>query len=405
MIYRCSLIVVVPVCVLLLSAHAASAEEVDFSGSNLDFFQGPLANDGRVTGLGGAYVSVAEGVAGHLVNPAAFTVRPFTFANEWFDWDVGFSVLTGVGADNDLDMSGNGSIGDETTAGQFGLNLKFGRFGIGVHTVNQQHTLSVGQSPDGKDLNWTVAQAYGGIGLGWAFMDQQWSVGVLIGIATAKISSPNPDAPLADFSTGLHPSTFGVLYSPRSQPLRVGLTFRLPQRMVQEDAMRVGKLGPLSLPESVQMPGQFAIGASWQFGERQRNVRPSYGRKKMPPGSVPNPDLRRQYTLVSADLVIDGNVNNGIGARSYLDNVHQTSGADTVVSVRFGAESEVLANRLQIRTGSYFEPNRFSGPAGRMHWTGGADVRVTALWDWRINFVFDVASGYKNIAFGLGLWH
>ena len=41
----------------------------------LEVFQGPVVSSQRVVGMGGAYIGLAEGVAGHLDNPAAFAVR------------------------------------------------------------------------------------------------------------------------------------------------------------------------------------------------------------------------------------------------------------------------------------------------------------------------------------------
>ncbi len=391
---------------LLVERPATAA---DFSAKSLDFFQGPLVNDGRVVGLGGAYVSIAEGVAGHVANPAAFAVRPASFTNAWFDWDVGVSQLAAVGGDNDLDMSGNDGKGDSALATQVGLNAKFGRFGIGIHGVTQNHKLAVGEpGVEGvvgvAQRRWEVDQSYSGFGLGWAFRDGAWVVGVVIGTAQATITSPDTTAQIVKFSTALHPSTFGLLWAPRRQRYRVGMSLRLPQRMLQASATRVAKLGVLTIPESVQMPGQLALGASWMFGDRQTNIRPTYGDRELKPCCVKAGDLRRRYALVSADVIVITSVHNGIGVRSYLDNKVQASGESAMVAVRVGAESEVLPNRLQIRTGSYFEPSRFANTVGRMHWTIGGDVRVTAWWDWRINLVADFAPAYQNFALGFGLW-
>ncbi len=72
--------------------------------------------------------------------------------------------------------------------------------------------------------------------------------------------------------------------------------------------------------------------------------------------------------------------------------------------MRAGAESEIMPNRLTVRGGSYLEPSRFKRWP-RLHLTGGADVRVTVYWDWRITLAVDFASAYRNTAIGLGFWH
>ncbi len=382
----------------------------NFSRTQLDYFQGPLVNDTRVIGLGGAYVSLAEGVAGHAVNPAAYAVRTAAFANDWFDWDVGVSTLHVVGDDNDLDMSGNDATGDASQAQQVGANLKFGRFGIGVQFAQLNHTLAVGSAEDGTFATWQLSKSYGGVGLAWALRDGEWVVGTLIGGGQATLKSPHPDQPIVHFATEFFPSTFGVLWAPHGERYRFGASFRLPLRMTQalsDDTAGppVQQLGPLTVPQSVYMAGELVLGASYMMGARQPNIRPSYGKRPLPPGAVRGRHLRRQYTLVSADLVITGAVPQGIGPRSYLDGQLQQSGRSASVGLRAGAESEVIDNRLQIRMGTYFEPSRFDDRIGRPHITAGLDVRVTAYWDWRITAVADLASDYSNVSAGIGLWH
>ncbi len=54
-------------------------------------FHGPVFAGTRVTGLGGAYVAIAEDVDGDLQNPAAPAVRPF-FSFTQFDYWLGFGI-------------------------------------------------------------------------------------------------------------------------------------------------------------------------------------------------------------------------------------------------------------------------------------------------------------------------
>jgi hypothetical protein len=70
-----------------------------------------------------------------------------------------------------------------------------------------------------------------------------------------------------------------------------------------------------------------------------------------------------------------------------------------------GVESEVLPNRIALRAGTYFEPSRYQTSAGRLHMTGGADLRVDVGLAWKLSVVFDVAPGWVNTSAGLGLWH
>ena len=59
---------------------------------------------------------------------------------------------------------------------------------------------------------------------------------------------------------------------------------------------------------------------------------------------------------------------------------------------------------------SYTEPSRVHtdalGQLGRIHATGGVEVRLFDLWIFRVKLGagFDVTDGYQNILFGVGFW-
>jgi hypothetical protein len=78
-----------------------------------------------------------------------------------------------------------------------------------------------------------------------------------------------------------------------------------------------------------------------------------------------------------------------------------------------GAEGEPIANWVQMRAGTYFEPSRFEGVGYRVHATFGTDVR---LFSWNlfglldeftltVGAAADVAERYLNAGLGVGLWH
>ena len=104
-------------------------------------------------------------------------------------------------------------------------------------------------------------------------------------------------------------------------------------------------------------------------------------------------------------MVVTGSSPNAIGVRSFLAKSHQPTGEHLSLSLRFGMEWEAIDNLLVVRGGSYYEPSRFENMGGRIHGTAGFDVRLPALWDWRIGFSMDAANDYVNAGLGVGFWH
>ncbi|HEX2679080.1 MAG TPA: hypothetical protein VHM19_20665, partial [Polyangiales bacterium] len=123
--------------------------------------------------------------------------------------------------------------------------------------------------------------------------------------------------------------------------------------------------------------------------------------------------LSRRFLLLSADMILVGPTDNGVGLESFLSQQRQTSGAGTTLGVRIGAEGEPIANWVKMRAGTYFEPSRFDSAGYRVHATTGFDVRLFT-WDLfglvdDFTVLFgasaDVAERYLNVGVGLGLWH
>lgn len=94
--------------------------------------------------------------------------------------------------------------------------------------------------------------------------------------------------------------------------------------------------------------------------------------------------LPRQRFLILLSLVTSGSVENGVGLERFLAQNEEgakpagvigSAGAETNFSPRFGIEAEPIDNRLILRAGSYYEPNRFK-QVGRQHFTFGAQLKV-----------------------------
>ena len=376
---------------LLLCAIAAwpsqgfAGEFTDFSGATLDFFQGAVISGNRVTGLGGAYVSIAEGPDGHLLNPAAFAIRSRPAANDWFDYDLTLTTDVLLGDENDLDLSGLGHTGNQVEIVQFGFNVKLGRLGLGLHGATRNQRLSKDQA---------LSAWYGGVGVAWAWGQGAWAVGVLLATPQATVTTAPGHAQqeaqvvTAKYSGGFKIGTIGPLVAHRRT---LSLRSELSPLYPHDTQAGLGEIG-LSLPSAGAQGAQLRIGASYRFGSL--NPRATMG-GGAPPGRRPS-----GASLVAAELCITGGVGGGVGPWPYLTGRRMISGAETSVGVSLGAESEVLNNLLILRMGLYFEPSRYPETNGRLHWTSGADVRVptpTSL-DLRLSMVIDVARDYGKIA-------
>jgi hypothetical protein len=391
---------------LLAPAIAAADDASRIRSGHLDFFQGPVVSSGRAVGLGGAFVGIAEGAEAHLDNPASFATRPHHAANGWFDWDIGLSWFNVVGDSADLDMSGARGNAAGVTLLQGGFNLKFGRFGVGVHVMTHDYTLNaLGGTSAADSLHYK--STFGGIGLGYAFLDGELTLGWVLSTGNASLGyEGKPEQVRMQAAT--NSGSWGLLWAPHGRPFRIGLATRPRVVMTQQDAGTTApleSLGSLTLPASVVLPWSVSIGASHSFGARPYNIRPAYGVRPLPVGAVDLARLPRSYVLVSAELVLTGPVAGGLGVQPWLGGAAMTSGASASVGARAGCEAEIIDNRLVVRAGTYFEPARFDGRIGRMHATAGIDVRLHVFADFRVGALADVADGYSNLALGAGLWH
>lgn len=124
-------------------------------------------------------------------------------------------------------------------------------------------------------------------------------------------------------------------------------------------------------------------------------------------------DLSRSYLLLSAELLVIGPTPDGIGVDGFLEQQARRSGESPSLTVRFGAETEPIANVLQVRAGFYLEPARGQGASDRPHGTVGLNVRLFR-WDlFGAFYPFDVMIGatcdfaprYVDFGLGVGFWH
>ena len=213
---------------LLTLTGAADAQEIEVDDRRtVDFFQGPVVSSHRVIGLGGAYVGVAFGADGHLVNPASFTVRdPFT-ADDFYEWDVALSLLKVTGEGTDLTQSGREGAFDEVEYLQGGGHIKLGRHGFGVHGLVQRYRVQV--VVDGQPVQAEYKQSLGGPGYAFNFLDGELVVGVAAFGSNAALEVAG-ERLVAVKGAGL---LAGGLWGPFDERWRAGITYRTAQLGVE----------------------------------------------------------------------------------------------------------------------------------------------------------------------------
>ncbi|MEZ4430881.1 MAG: hypothetical protein R3F65_00605 [bacterium] len=378
---------------VVIAAPAVAAGQ-DGGERVVDFFQGPVVASGRVLGMGGAFVGVGEGAEGHLQNPAAFAVRAAPFVDDWFDWDVTLSTLV-VGRDDgiDVEQAGGPASFDRSQYTQLGFNVKFGEHGFGVHGRGQGYDFTVV-----RDLLRTPVrydQSFVGLGYGLHLFDG-WYVGGLLygGIAALAVEG----AQVAAVTGG--GVVLGGLYAPPGESWRLGARWRTPVvgRDFEGDEAERG----LSVPDAIAVPWELGVGGSVMLGPRVYNVAPSFGH-----GEPPARDGARRYLLLAAEVVVTGPAPAGaVGVSAFYGAAARRSGEEASVSLRVGGEAEIVEDLLVLRGGSYYEPNRYREYEGRVHLTGGFDLRLFELvWEWEAGAVIDWAPEYLNWGVGVGFWY
>lgn len=277
---------------LLLAVPRVSAqvdgEDLTERSFNVDLVSGPVLGTGQITGLGGAYSALSNGIDGAAWNPAAYASRTL-WGVAWFDWDLSISVSPGTIGDVDFDNNGSQDAwrSDTTNAGSgnqrfqyaaAGLGLQFGAFGAGVLLRNETYTIDL-PGDEGSTLVELLTGHYGGA---YHFFDGQLVIGAGVRSAGLTITAPQgattsgmtqAQTELVSFlGAGLET---GVLLRVVGQPWRFGAAARTP--VVSMIPAASGPPQPVNgvsaLPKEVHLPWELQLGLAWQFGERPLNRR------------------------------------------------------------------------------------------------------------------------------------
>jgi hypothetical protein len=402
---------------------AQDESEAPAPGS-LNAAQGPITGSPRFIGLGGAFVALAEDSEGVALNPASDAVRlPYS----WSQLDYGFGIDFAIGAwlpKNDFyNQPSDGNV-DQSTAlfGSVHANVYYQHFGLGLAAEAQSNATSRPDKQQGVTsslgANFGVVHA----SVAYGFGDGQLLVGAgprIIGMSFDSGASSN-----ALSSAGIGYEA-GVIFKPIVGQYRLGVAVK--------SAIDATLPGGAAEPDKLHVPWEVAVGVAYQFGARPLNP-PFVTAKKYAASGLPaNVDptkaqiqkaedelferyqrLSHRYLLVSAELKLVERTAGG-GFQGYWDeNAKTSSASDPLLSPRLGLESEVIKHHLRLRAGSYYEPPLAVGATGRVHGTGGFDVRLFR-WDvfglldrfdyWQLSVAGDGARSYLNTAFSIGFWH
>lgn len=382
-----------PLAPLLVAAALAAAGEaraqtfppVTSRDFELDLTNAMVLGSIRTVGMGGASVALVEKASGMGANPAAPAVRQAT-SNDWFDWALSLDWLNpdlGEDLDNNGDADGGGARFNVVTLGGA---LQLGRLGIGLDFTAAERDL-------GENLFFTSLVTR--LLLAYTFPGDEIVVGVGLRGGSMSIDEGRGAESRELISVGAFSPNAGVLWRPRELDLRVGAAGSLP---VSASVPACATCGDIILPEKVRLPWELSVGAAYRFGPTRWNQQ------------VTTEFRDERAVIVAADVVILGAAADAYGLQRWSAGELQPSGREVAVSLRGGVDFEWIPGWLRVRGGSYWEPGRLAGAGGRLHGTGGLEVRLFGFHLWggayrvRIGLTADVARDYVNGGLSVGFW-
>jgi hypothetical protein len=429
---------------------------IQTSQYSVDLFQGPVLATTRITALGGAYTAIAEGTEGIPFNPASASQRPpYSTTRDDFDLTAGLTLPASV---TGTDFDNNGKVGftyDKFFWLTFGGLLQHDKLGFGVVAAFQNYELGVPGTPVPlPNSNEVIASVTARLlrldpVVSYGFLDDQLHLGAGVrltgfyGVGNTGVPGAKADKERLLINSNTAGLQAGVLWVPHDLPLRVGGAARSPQVSVVNDEGRITEnadgdrvVGNIFLPNRVELPWEVEGGVAVQLWKRPFNIpwtdeekvpKPDTERWRQDKNGQPEPhsmgarrllkaryaEIPRQRVLLTASALVSGPVKDGVGIESMLSQTIDRSGQRTVVTVRGGAEAEVIPNWLVLRAGSYLEPTRYRGGQTRLHGTGGVAVRalrwsVFGLFDedtlFRVSVAVDGARDFFGWSIGAGLF-
>ncbi|PTL83016.1 hypothetical protein [Vitiosangium sp. GDMCC 1.1324] len=374
---------------------------------------GVLMGSSRVVGMGGAYVGIAEGVAGFANNMAALAQRSPGLDK---DWDVGFTLSwldlpLAKAKGKDLDNDGLADDAPQTLQLLGAIMLQYRNVGLGFSMRNYQVGYCNTAHCDPSDLirvSLVQSALAGAVSLG----RDDFILG--FGIYSAQaIFSHKPEGNWNYGNTGI---ALDILYRPHGRSYRVGMSVR-PEVVGEwrRDTGQVPFIAGRQLYSAVVSPAVLSLGASFRLGEgaeRYNRLSPA-ARQQMLEGAhfaeVPAEDdvnaLAGRW-LISAQADFISRVENAVSMHSFTAITEpEKVGGSAMIQPRLGVEHETWPGRLRTRLGTFIEPSPFEGQLPRPHLTGGFELFLFRYMDdWALTASFDVSRRYSNFGVSVGFW-
>lgn len=257
----------------------APGTPITTSDYTIDLYEGPVLANTRVTGLGGAFVAIAQGVDGFSDNPAAAAYRS-PAATSWFDYKgtVGVTFPTSL-TEFDYDNNGDDSYSNSTAFFlTTGFGVQFGNLGFGGTGRMQRYHLGSKSDPS-RQVSLSVWE--GELLMAYSFLRGALITGFGVSAHNIRMEKPNPfasDSLLSQVAGGaIH---MGVLLSPLDLPWRAGFSIRVgppptvalngtscrAPRCTQQDGNLISD--GFFLPRTVTVPSELRFGIAVQMFRR-----------------------------------------------------------------------------------------------------------------------------------------
>ncbi|HSP78293.1 MAG TPA: hypothetical protein VLQ93_07175 [Myxococcaceae bacterium] len=403
--------------VSLMMAEVAGAQQEEVPEATrperLYLNPGVLMGSSRVVGLGGAYVGIAEGVAGFHSSLAALAHRSPGLDRDW-DLGVTLSILDlplAKAQGKDLDNDGLADDAPETLQMLGAVLLQYRNFGVGFSLRNSQVGYCDTARCEPADLL-RVALFQTALAGAVALGRDDFILG--FGIYSAQaVFSHRQEGEWLYGDTGI---ALDLLYRPYGRPYRLGVAVR--PEVVGAWKRRPGQapvLAERQLYSAVVSPAVLSLGVSWRLGEGAENynrLSPAARRQlleggdfsEVPPELEAGAPTGRWLISVQADFI--SGVENAVPVRSFTALTEpQRVGGSGVLQPRVGVEHETWPGRLRTRLGAFIEPSPFSEHLPRPHLTGGFELFLFQYWEhWALTASFDVARRYSNFGISVGFW-
>jgi hypothetical protein len=357
----------------------------------IDLYSGVPLGNSAVIATGGASQADSIGSSGTLVNASAPAVRQTTDTDHW-NWDYHIDYLFGS-LSSDYANSGIANLPDgHAQTITFGGSLRVGDW-AGAITASY-HTIGIDSSSSALDAqSWLLKAA---VAKWFPSLDMAIGAAVDTGIFDVVPAAAGAAQLFSIQGGGLEA---GAQWIPRHQSFRVGASLVTPITGTKVTVDQcTGAAICMDLPDRVVTPAQFSAGVAYRWAESAWNQQV---------GGT----FRDEVAVTAlADVVITGPSPDAYGLDAFGIEQLERSGRHNSISVRGGVEYEWVPGRFRVRGGSYWEPNRFEGVAGRLHATFGIEGRVLEFQLWgrrrgRITLTGDVAAGYRNLGLSIGFWH